>query len=207
MFIKRLAVGALSVNCYIVADEESKEAVVIDPGAQAKAILKVINDNNLKVKYVINTHGHNDHIAANSQLLEETDAQLLIHKDDAEFLQNSELNLSFFIGEMGQQLECPKADRLLEDGEEIECGSLVFSVIHTPGHTPGSICLKLENILFTGDTIFARGVGRTDFPMGSYSALRKSIERILEFKEDLKICPGHGPESTLNRARSENSYI
>jgi len=207
MFIKRLSVGALSVNCYVVADEGSKEAVVIDPGSQAQDILKVIDDNDLKVKYVINTHGHNDHIAANPQLLDETGAELLIHQDDAEFLQNSELNLSFFIGEMGQQLECPKADRLLADGEEIECGSLVFSVIHTPGHTPGSICLKLDDTLFTGDTIFARGVGRTDFPMGSYSALRDSIAKILDFEEDLKICPGHGPESTLNRARSENSYI
>ncbi|WP_018247737.1 MBL fold metallo-hydrolase [Orenia marismortui] len=206
MFIKRLSVGSLAVNCYIVANEK-KEAVIIDPGSQAEDILKIINEHDLNVKYIINTHGHNDHIAANPKLLESTGAELLIHSQDSEFLQNPELNLSFFIGEMGQELKCPNADRLLEDGDTIEIGDLEFKVIHTPGHTPGSICMKLGNILFTGDTIFATGVGRTDFPKGSYQSLRESITKILEFEEDLKICPGHGAETTLNRARKENSYL
>ncbi len=206
MFLKRLSVGQLAVNCYIVADEDSKEAVIIDPGSAAERILKVVKENELKVKYIINTHGHADHISANQEILTETGAKLLIHQDDIEFLQNSELNLSPLIGQ-GEELASIKADRALEEGDSIKCGKLNFTVIHTPGHTPGSICLKLEQILFSGDTIFANGVGRTDFPGGSYQELRKSLAKILKFKEDLKLCPGHGLESTLDKVRRENAYI
>ncbi|MCK8815978.1 MBL fold metallo-hydrolase [Natroniella sulfidigena] len=207
MFTKRLSVGNLDVNCYIVADEETKEAVVIDPGAEANRILEIIDDNDFQVKYVINTHGHSDHIAANSDIIEATKAELLIHEEDAEFLQNSELNLSSFIGLIGQELDCPPADRLLKDGEEIEVGKLTFEVIHTPGHTPGGISLRVDDILFSGDTLFAMGVGRVDLPRSSHQALRDSINKILAIKEDLKLYPGHGPSSTLEQTKKQNSYI
>ncbi len=207
MFIKRLSVGQLTANCYIVADESSKEAVVIDPGAEGDRILSVINENDLEVKYVFNTHGHIDHIAANSDLLEETNAQLLIHKDDAEFLQNPELNLASFIGGAGSEIELPQADKLLEDGDKIKCGDLVFEIIHTPGHTPGGICLKVNNLLFSGDTLFSLGIGRTDFPLGSQQKLKESINKIVILEDDVEVYPGHGERATLAQIKRKNPYI
>ncbi|WP_027339706.1 MBL fold metallo-hydrolase [Halonatronum saccharophilum] len=206
MFIEKLSVGELAVNCYIIWDENN-ETLVIDPGAEGKRIVEFIKSKDLNLKYIINTHGHNDHIAANPTLLKVFDAQLLIHKDDAEFLQNPELNLSFFIGEMGKQLECPEADKLLKEGDILECGKLSLKVIHTPGHTPGGVCLRMGDNLFTGDTLFATGIGRTDFPKGSYSQLRESLDKILLMEDHLTIYPGHGSESTLKRVKAENSYI
>ncbi len=206
MFVKRLAVGQLGANCYIVADESSKEAVVIDPGAEGGRILDSIKDNNFKLKYVINTHGHVDHIGANLKLLEETDAKLLIHKDDEDYLQNPNLNLAAFVGGLNKQ-EFGKADLLLEDGSKIECGKLLLEVIHTPGHTPGGITLKVEDGLFTGDTVFALGVGRTDFPNGSMQQLKESINRLLKFDSDLKVYPGHGGTTTIARLKTSNPYL
>ncbi|MCK8827563.1 MBL fold metallo-hydrolase [Natroniella acetigena] len=207
MFIKGLTVSNLDVNCYIVADEETKEAVVIDPGAEGDRILEVVNTNDLQVKYVINTHGHSDHIGANLDIIEATDAELLIHQDDVEFLQNPDLNLSFFIGQAGKELESPSANRLLQEGERIEVGNLTFEVLHTPGHTPGSICLRLDDNLFSGDTLFAMGIGRVDLPQGSHQALKRSLTKILAIEDDLKLYPGHGPSSTLEEAKEKNSYI
>ncbi len=108
---------------------------------------------------------------------------------------------------MGESLDCPEADRLLEEGDRVECGDITLEVIHTPGHTPGGICLKLGDNLFTGDTLFATGVGRTDFPKGSYSQLRDSLDKILKLRDNLIVYPGHGPKSTLKRIKAENSYI
>ncbi|WP_408954821.1 MBL fold metallo-hydrolase [Natroniella sp. ANB-PHB2] len=207
MFIKRLSVSSLDVNCYIVADEGTKEAVVIDPGAEANKILEVVNNNELQVRYVINTHGHSDHIGANLDIIEATGAELLIHQDDAEFLRDPELNLSCFIGQLGKELESPPADRLLREGEQIKVGNLIFKVIHTPGHTPGSMCLRLEDILFSGDTLFAMGVGRVDLPRSSHQALKNSLTKILAVEDNLKLYPGHGPSSTLEEAKVKNSYI
>lgn len=206
MFIDKLSVGELAVNCYIIWDN-NKETLVIDPGAEGERIVEFIKEKGLRLNYIVNTHGHNDHIAAIPTLLKSFDAQLLIHKEDSEFLQNPELNLSFFIGEMGESLDCPEADRLLEEGDRVECGDITLEVIHTPGHTPGGICLKLGDNLFTGDTLFATGVGRTDFPKGSYSQLRDSLDKILKLRDNLIVYPGHGPKSTLKRIKAENSYI
>ncbi|AGB41758.1 Zn-dependent hydrolase, glyoxylase [Halobacteroides halobius DSM 5150] len=207
MLIKRIVVGNLKVNCYLVIDEDTKKAIIIDPGANKEAILEKVNEQNLTVKYIINTHVHADHIGANKYLLEETGAKLLVHKADAEFLQDPKLNLSAYIDDPQEKIISPVADKLLVAGDKIECGNLTFEVVHTPGHTPGSICLKSKQILFSGDTLFARGVGRTDFPQGSSPDLKNSLQKITQFDLNLKLYPGHGPTTTLEKAKKNNPYI
>ena len=205
MFIERLLVGNMEANSYIVADEDTKEAVVIDPGGSAEKILNVLEQNNLNVKHVINTHGHVDHIAANEKIMAETEAQLLIHEADADFLQEPELNLSSFMG--AQNIISPAADKTLQAGSQIDCGAINLEVLHTPGHTKGSICLLGDNLLFSGDTLFSRGVGRTDLPTGSRQQLNQSLTQLLELSAELKIYPGHGPATTLAELKEINPYI
>ncbi|GAB6100323.1 MBL fold metallo-hydrolase [Halanaerocella petrolearia] len=207
MIVKRLVVGQLDVNCYLVADEKTDKVIVIDPGAQASQILQMIKEKEWQLEYIINTHGHADHIAANKELLTETEAELLIHQADSDFLQNSELNLSAYIGNPSQKIKSPQADNLLVEGDLIESGNLTFEVIHTPGHTPGSISLKSAEGLFSGDTVFARGVGRTDFPHGSSKDLKISVNKLVSLPPELKLYPGHGPTYTLEEVKSNNPYL
>ncbi|MBM7556284.1 MBL fold metallo-hydrolase [Halanaerobacter jeridensis] len=204
MFIERLIVGNMESNAYIVADEDTTEAIVIDPGGSAEKILKALEEKELDLKLIINTHGHIDHIAANEKILAETNAQLLVHEADANFLTNPELNLSSF---MAEKLISPAADRVLEAGGEINCGEISLEVIHTPGHTKGSICLLGADVLFSGDTLFARGVGRTDLPTGSRSKLNQSLEKIVELDDEIMVYPGHGPSATLAEVKENNPYL
>lgn len=205
MFIERLLVGNMEANSYIVADEDIKEAVVIDPGGSADKILNVLQQNNFTLEYIINTHGHIDHIAANKKISAETGAQLLIHEADADFLQNPELNLSSIMG--AQKIISPAADKTLKSGSEIDCGAINLKVLHTPGHTKGSICLLGDNVLFSGDTLFYRGVGRTDLPTGSQQDLKESLTQLVELDDELTIYPGHGPTATLAEVKEINPYI
>jgi len=207
MFLKKIVVGPLETNCYLIACKNTKKAAVIDPGGEEEIdlILKNLQENNFNLKYIINTHGHIDHIAGNKLLKEKTKAILLIHKLDAPMLSDVNKNFSIF---MGKERCSPLADRFLEEGEEISLGKLKLKIIHTPGHTPGGICLILNNIVFTGDTLFAGGVGRTDLPGGSYQDLQKSIkEKLLVLSDDKIIYPGHGPDSTIGEERRTNPYI
>jgi len=207
MFLKRLAVGELETNCYLIACEKTQKAAVIDPGGEEEIdlILSLLQKNNLSLKYIINTHGHIDHIAGNNLLKAKTEALLLIHKLDADMLVDANKNFSSF---MGKEICSPPADKFLEEGGEIPLGRLKFTVIHTPGHTPGGISLALDNIVFTGDTLFAGSIGRIDLPGGSYQDLQKSIkEKLLVLSDDTIIYPGHGPGSTIGEERRKNSYI
>lgn len=205
MFIERLVVGNMDANSYIVAAEDTNEALVIDPGGSVEKILNLLKEHDLNVKYIVNTHGHIDHIAANEKLLAETNAQLLIHEADANFLEEPELNLSAFMG--AENVISPTADRLLKSGEKINCGEINLEVLHTPGHTKGSICLLGEEVLLSGDTLFARGVGRTDFPTGSRQELNESLSKIMELDLKLRIYPGHGPTATLAEVKENNPYL
>ncbi|MFO7819403.1 MAG: MBL fold metallo-hydrolase [Halanaerobacter sp.] len=205
MFIEKLVVGEMGANSYIVADEDSGGALVIDPGGSAEKILTVLENHGLNLRYVVNTHGHIDHIAANKKILTETGAQLLIHKADANFLKNDELNLSSLIG--AQDMTFGAADKTLESGVEIECGTVKLEVLHTPGHTKGSICLLGVDVLFSGDTLFSSGVGRTDLPTGSRERLNKSLAKLKELNDDLTVYPGHGPAATLGEIKENNPYI
>ena len=155
MMVQRLSVGPMQANCYVLGCEETRSALVIDPGDEVNRIISVINENELQLKLIVDTHGHVDHIVANADLKEKTSAQLCIHSADADMLVNPQKNLSFFIG---TPVSSPAPDRLLADGDILEVGALNFEVMHTPGHSPGGVCLYGEGNLFTGDTLFVGAV-------------------------------------------------
>lgn len=205
MLVKCLAVGALAANCFLVWCEETKEGVVIDPGGEGERILAEIGKEGLQVKYVINTHGHIDHTAANEQVREGTGAKLAIHVDDAPMLSDPSLNLSRYLG---INYRCSPPELLLREGDEITVGNNKLTVLHTPGHTRGGISLKAPGMIFTGDTLFAGSVGRTDFPGGSFGELITSIkDKILVCGDDWIVYPGHGPATTVRHERVNNPFL
>jgi len=210
MKIKKLVVGPLQANCYVVWDKDGRSAAIIDPGGDPEEIISVVDDEKLKPVVLINTHGHIDHIAANRAIKERYDIPLLIHREDSASLTDPGLNLSA----MGfGQLDSPPSDRELQDGDEISVGEIMLKVISTPGHTPGGICLLISrsdqpDVIITGDTLFAGGVGRTDFPGGSWNLLMESIRnRLLSFPDETIILPGHGPHSTIGEERKSNPFL
>lgn len=207
IFVEFIAinVGAIGTNCYIVYCEDTLEAAVIDPGGDAAKILNKIKQHNLKVKYIINTHGHFDHIVANRDIKQVFGAKILIHGADADMLDNGPQNLSVYFG---SSIECGPADKLLQDGEIINIGNMALNVLHTPGHTPGGICLKAGDTVFAGDTLFAQGIGRTDFPGGSENQLIASIRtKLLVLDDNTKILPGHGSGTTIGWEKMMNPFI
>lgn len=201
MLIKRIVVGPLESNCYLFGDEATKEIFVIDPGGDYRKIKSVIDKDGLKPKAVINTHGHGDHIGANNEF----GIPVWIHRLDADFLKDPSKNLS---GAFGFPLKTETASRLLEEGDILKIGKYSLEVIHTPGHTPGCICLKSEGVIFTGDTLFCEGIGRTDFAYGSEEDIINSIkEKLFTLDDDYIVYPGHGPDSTIGREKTNNPYI
>jgi len=206
MKIITLEVGSLGTNCYIIYDETSRRAAVIDPGGGEGGIIACLKNEKLDVKYIINTHGHADHVLANLRLKEATGAPILIHAADADMLGSGQRNLSAFIG---GSVSCGPADTLLKEGDVIKVADgLELTVIHTPGHTPGGICLKTDGVLFSGDTLFAESIGRTDFPGGSYRQLIASIkDKLMLLDDSYKVLPGHGPETTIGWERKMNPFI
>jgi hydroxyacylglutathione hydrolase len=205
MIIETLVVGELGTNCYILGEERTKEGVIIDPGGDLNLIEKTLKRLNLEIKYIVLTHGHTDHIAVLSELKKMTQAQILIHQEDAEMLSEPEKNLSAFSFNF---ISAPKADRLLKDKDKIKVGKMELEVLHTPGHTQGSISLFVDKIIFTGDLIFFGSVGRTDLPGGSYKELLRSIqEKVLDKEDDTIIYPGHGPATTVGEERRNNPFL
>ena len=199
--IKTIVVGALESNCYIFADPDSKEAAIIDPGADGDSIKSAIKELGVTVKCIINTHGHGDHISSNGKL----DAPIYIHKLDAGFLEAPGLNLS---AAYGLEIKSPPATHQIEEGHIIEIGRFKLKVIHTPGHTPGSISLLGDGVAFTGDTLFMGGVGRTDFPYGSNEKLMDSIKnKLFTLEKETIVYPGHGPSTTIGREKCEGDCI
>ncbi len=205
MKYEHIIVGAIETNCYLVCCEETKECAVIDPGAEAQKIIQLIHQNDLKPTMVINTHGHVDHVGANRDLIDEYSVPLLIHSADSPMLDKVEqTELSFFLGAKNS----PPPDKLLVEGEKVVIGSVQLEIIHTPGHSPGSVSLMGEDILFSGDTLFFGGVGRTDLPGGSWNELVCSIkEKILTLPEDTIVLTGHGPKTTVGQEKRSNPFI
>jgi glyoxylase-like metal-dependent hydrolase (beta-lactamase superfamily II) len=198
-------VGPLDTNCYLVYCAETFDCAVIDPGAEAERIFPLILEMELKPSLILNTHGHIDHVGANREIKEKFNIPLWIHKLDNPMLaevQHSEL--SFFLG----ATESPPADRLLQDGDVISIGRTTLRVLHTPGHTPGSVSFEGDGFLFSGDTLFNGGVGRTDLPGGSTKSLEKSIrERILTLPPETIVLPGHGPWTTVGEEKESNPFL
>ncbi|SHJ51015.1 MBL fold metallo-hydrolase [Paramaledivibacter caminithermalis] len=205
MYLERIPAGIYAANCYLMACEKTSKAAVIDPGGDADYILKKINKNVLEVEYIILTHGHGDHIGGVQEIKEKTGAKVLIHRDDDYLLKSAEKNLSKIMS--GPDVAF-KADQLLKDGDIIKLGELELKIIHTPGHTPGGICIKVEDILITGDTLFANSIGRTDFEGGSFEKIIRSIKnKLLIYDDSTKVLPGHGPESTIGKERVSNPFL
>ena len=203
--INRLTVGAFSANCYIVGSEKTEEGLIIDPGGNAKEIINAINIARLNIKTIILTHGHADHIAALYDIKSYTRAQVAIHRADINFLYGSREYSSMW----GISYRTPdQPDRLLDDGHNIEVGNLYIKVIHTPGHTPGSICLQIEDKVFTGDTLMYRGIGMTVLPGSSRRQLIDSIySRLMVLPDDTCLYPGHGRQTTIGSERQNNPHI
>jgi hydroxyacylglutathione hydrolase len=204
MILRRLEVGIFAANCYIVGSKG--EGMIVDPGDEAKRILKEVKDLELDIKLIVLTHGHIDHIGALKEVKEATSAQVDIHTDDVSTLKNR--LLSIFLGI--RHRSPPTPDRLLNDGDIISIGELNFTVIHTPGHTKGSICLLGEGILFSGDTLFHYSVGRSDLPGsgGNHQQLINSIrEKLLVLDDDIKVYPGHGLETNIGTERRGNPFL
>ncbi len=174
MFIKTLTVGPIQANCYILGCEETLEAIVIDPGDEADRILHALAESNLTARFIIDTHGHFDHVGANKRLKEVTGAPIFIHSLDAPML--SQLSSSAAAWGLAAD-NSPGPDRELSDGDEVTFCNTDLKVIHTPGHTPGGISLYADDFVFVGDTLFAGSIGRTDFPGGSFQALKESIQQ------------------------------
>ncbi len=204
MIIERLVVGPLQGNTYILGDEATKEAIVIDPGDEPDRILEVIKDKSLKIIIIICTHAHFDHVGAIGDIKKETGAKILMHKDDMESYSLAKNQAAFWGFDVD---DLPHPDGFIDEGDDIKAGELNFKVIHTPGHSKGGVCLFGEGIVVTGDTIFQGSVGRTDLPGGSIQELRKSFKRLLDLPEGTKVLSGHGPETTIGREKKENFFI
>ncbi len=206
LLIRNIVVSAFETNCYIVSDPTTRDAIVIDPGDDASTILAAVRADGLTVHCIVDTHGHVDHIAANGAVQCEFGCPIMIHALDAPALTDANLNLSALIG--GPAAVSPCADRLLQHGDEIVAGGLLFKVIHTPGHTPGGICLLSGDVLFAGDTLFAGSIGRSDFPGGSHDQLIASIHgKLLCLPDDTVSYSGHGPKTTIGRERASNPWL
>lgn len=194
MIFDKVVVGPMQCNCYILGCFRTKKAIIVDPGAEPEKIKQVLLKHKLTLEYIVNTHGHVDHIGANADF----GVPIYIHCDDADFLSNPHKNLSSMLG---SEINSPKAEKCLKDGQEIIIGDLHLNIIHTPGHTPGGICLCAKEFCLTGDTLFAQGVGRTDFPYSDEKLLHNSLSKLFRLDDDVAIYPGHGPSSTIGEER------
>lgn len=205
MHIETITVGPLMVNSYIVACDATNEAAVIDPGEEEDKILQKIGEMGARVKYILLTHGHVDHLGAVAEMQQATGAEICIHKNDEPFVENAGVQASFF------DLRVPapfKIDHYVKDGDELQVGELTFSVLETPGHSPGGVCYLCGDSLFSGDTLFQQSIGRTDLPGGVHRQLLDSIgKKLLILPEKTKVYPGHGPATTIGEEKRLNPFL
>ncbi|MDR3090486.1 MAG: MBL fold metallo-hydrolase [Desulfobulbaceae bacterium] len=208
MKIQQLIVGGMGVCCYIASCPATKKAAIIDPGGDIPKIIAAVRKNGLAVQSIIATHSHPDHVCGVAELQAAIATPFLMHQDEATFLANPEISHYFAMFGMG---EAPTCDRTVVDGETIAVGDEAFTVIHTPGHTPGGMCLLSGDDLLTGDTLFVQGVGRTDFPGGSFDKLMDSIQRrLFALPDHTKVWPGHGyggSQSTIGAEKRGNPFL
>lgn len=205
MILETLVVGSVFTNCYVIGCEQTHTGAIIDPGGNPEQILSTVERLGLNPMYIINTHGHADHIEANSEMKQAFEAQILIHEADAPMLTVAEKNLSVFFG---PAIESPPADAYMAEGDVIKVGSMTLKVLHTPGHSPGGVSLVGDGFVFTGDALFAGSIGRTDFPGASHTQLLESIRtKLFPMDDAVKVYSGHGPESTIGWERAHNPFF
>lgn len=201
----RIPAGVYAANCYIIYSEIAREGIVVDPGGDAEIILGKIDENKLSIKYIVLTHGHGDHMGGVIELNKSLNVPVLVHEADKELMEDGNKNMSVIMS-FGSLEFSP--DILLKDGDVIEFGDLNAEVIHTPGHTKGCICLKIQDHLFTGDTLFKGSIGRTDLFSGDYDTIIRSIrEKILPLDDNIIVLPGHGASSTIGEEKKYNPYL
>jgi len=208
MFLKQFEVGNFAVFAYLLGEDGGGPGVVIDPAGDADPIISVADQNKITIQYILNTHAHVDHVMGNEEMKQKTGAQIIIHEKDAPALTRIPMSmLSMFGGRPS-----PPADRIVKDGDSIQVGSLALQVLHTPGHSPGAICIYVDGVVFTGDTLFVGGVGRTDLPGGSWPIMLRSIQtKLLTLPDETVVLPGHNygatPTSTIGNERLHNSFL
>ena len=207
MILNALVVGPFGSNCYVVGSEKSRRGLIVDPGAESKRILETVNDLRLTISLILVTHAHIDHIGALAHVKESTGAEFAIHEAEAK------ASLGMFSRMMssmtgGSFSQPPEPDRLLKDGDIIDIDDLSFKVLHTPGHSPGGISLYGHGVLFSGDTLFNCGIGRTDFPGGSSEQIIDSIKnKLLTLPDETSVYPGHGPSTTIGEEKRGNPFL
>lgn len=205
LIIECLTVGPFAENTYLLGDEDSRDAYVIDPGGDTDRILRLVSNHGLTLRGIINTHGHIDHIAGVQELKDRTGIPFAIHEQELFTLENAPQAAALF----GMfNLRKPEVDRFLQDGELLSLGNKTIQVVATPGHSLGGVSFHIENSIFVGDALFAGSIGRTDFPGGDYQTLISSIKnRILTLPDDAIVYSGHGPETTVGWERRTNPFL
>ena len=208
MILRSLEVGPYMSNCYIVGCRRTKDAMIIDPGAEPERILKEVKSAGLTVKTIVATHMHADHIGALAKVKQATGAPFAVHEAESskDYIDGASMMLSAMMGR--SSLGIPPVDRKLKDGDQIDIGDLRFTVLHTPGHSPGGICLSGPGVVFCGDTLFNFSIGRTDFPGGDYDQLIDSIQtKIMVLPNETRVHCGHGPATTVGFERKANPFL
>lgn len=206
MKILLFVIGPLETNCYFLIDEKNQKLVIIDPGAEDTSLIREIEKIKIKPEGIINTHGHSDHTGGNSGLKKRYNIPIYIHKDDVLMLKDPIKNLSFFTNKKIDIFYEP--DILIKDGDIFTFGDIVLKVIHTPGHTPGSICLLCNDAyLFSGDTLFSGDIGRTDLPGGDEKLILNSLKILKRLNKNIIVYPGHGPETRIGEEIKNNPYM
>ncbi len=208
MFIKQIQVGQMAVFAYLIGDPITGDALVIDPADNVAEIIAEAKKNKLSINYIVNTHGHVDHIGGNAEMQKLTGAKIIVHEEDAIMLTSTPAMILKMFGAK----QSPPPDRLVKDGDIIDVGNISLRVIHTPGHSPGGMSLYIPGFVFTGDTLFVEAVGRTDLPGGSWQIMYQSIqERLFSLPDDTKVMPGHNygrtPTSTIGHEKKYNPSI
>ena len=206
MIFERVTAGIYATNCYIIGCENTGDGVIIDPGGDSEQIMRAAAENGLNIKYIILTHGHFDHTGALKDVKEQTKAPVAIHPKDAYMLQNPHQSMA---AQAGQGGGAENADIMLEDGDILDVGDLAMEIMHTPGHTAGGISIKIgDDLLISGDTLFAGSVGRTDLPGGDYDTLIRSIKtKLMVLDENTKVYPGHGGATTIGKEKKTNPFL